>query len=72
MTMQRCKILRIDEQMYGCEEPDPDQPLLCDVTLLAEDGTQSVLPYPDAALRAANLNEGDRVEVSDGRICKAE
>ena len=58
-TIPRYKILRIDEQMYGREEPAPDQPILCDVTLLGADGTRRVLPYPDEALRAANLNEGD-------------
>lgn len=45
-TIPRYKILRIDEQMYGCEEPAPDQPILCDVTLLGADGTRRVLPLP--------------------------
>ena len=71
-TIPRYKILRIDEQMYGCEEPAPDQPILCAVTLLGADGTRRVLPYPDEALRAANLNEGDGVTMRDGQLYKAE
>ena len=27
------RIVRIDEQMYGCEELPAGQPVLCDVTL---------------------------------------
>ena len=27
------RVLRIDEQMYGCEELPAGQPVLCDVTL---------------------------------------
>ena len=71
-TRARYKILRMDGQMYGCEEPAPDQPILCDVTLLGADGTRRVLPYPDEALRAANLNEGDGVTVRDGQLYKDE
>ena len=56
-TIPRYKILRIDEQMYGCEEPTPDQPILCVVPLLGA---------------AANLNEGDGVTVRDGQLYKDE
>ena len=45
------KIFRIEEQMYGCEEPPADQPILVDVVLEGADGTRRVLPYPDEALR---------------------
>ena len=66
------KILRIDEQMYGCEEPPADQPLLCDVLLQAADGTRRLLPYPDAALTAQNLQEGDTVTLgADEKLHKA-
>ena len=71
-TIPCYKILRIDEQMYGCEEPAPDQPILRDVTLLRADGTRRALPHPAAALRAANLNEGDGVNTRDGQLYKAE
>lgn len=64
------KILRIDEQMYGCEELPPDQPVLCDVTLESADGTRQVLPYPDEALRRADLAEGDIIRIIDGQFCK--
>ena len=52
-------VKRIDEQMYGCEEPAPGAEALVDVTLVAPDGVKRVLPYPDAALAAADINEGD-------------
>ncbi len=54
-------VKRIDEQMYGCEEPAPETEVLVDVTLVALDGVQRVLPYPDAALTVAGINEGDTV-----------
>ena len=67
-----CRVLRIDEQLYGCEELPAGQPVLCDVLLADAAGTQRVLPYPDEALRAANLNEGDGVTMRDGQLYKAE
>ncbi len=64
-------VKRIDEQMYGCEEPLPDAPVLVDVTLQAPDGTKRVLPYPDAALTDACINEGDTVTLTpDGQLKK--
>ena len=47
------KIFRIEEQMYGCEEPPADQPILVDVVLEGTDGTRRVLPYPDERCAAA-------------------
>ena len=61
-------VKRIDEQMYGCEEPAPGAEVLVDVTLIAPDGTQRVLPYPDAALVAADINEGDTVKLTAGGV----
>ena len=64
-------VKRIDEQMYGCEEPAPGAEVLVDVTLVATDGVKRVLPYPDAALAAADINEGDTaVLTSDGLLKK--
>ena len=57
------KIFRIEEQLYGCEEPPADQPILVDVVLEGADGTRRVLPYPDEALRRGGMEEGDSVEV---------
>ena len=53
----------IDEQMYGCEEPAPDLEIMVDVTLQAPNGAELVLPYPDAALTAADINEGDKIVI---------
>lgn len=66
------RVLRIDEQLYGCEELPAGQPVLCDVLLADAAGTQRVLPYPDEALRATNLNEGDGVTIRDGQLYKAD
>ena len=57
-------VKRIDEQMYGCEEPAPGAEVLVDVTLRAPGGVKVVLPYPDAALAAADIHEGDVVVVT--------
>lgn len=65
------KILRIDEQLYGCEEPPADQPILVDVTLESADGARRIMPYPDETLRADGIDEGDFVEIVDGRFIKA-
>lgn len=65
------KVLRIDEQMYGCEELPADQPLLCDVVLKSPDGVHRVLPYPDAELRALGIEEGTAVMLdADGTMKK--
>lgn len=64
------KILRIDEQMYGCEEPPADQPILCDVLLESADGTRTLLPYPDEELTRLAIREGDTVELLNGKIAK--
>ena len=64
-------VKRIDEQMYGCEEPAPGAEVLVDVTLVTPDGARQVLPYPDAALMAADINEGDTVVLTaDGLLKK--
>ena len=48
------RVLRIDEQLYGCEELPAGQPVLCDVTLADFAGARRTLPYPDKELiRAA-------------------
>ena len=60
------KIFRIEEQMYGCEEPPADQPILVDVVLESADGTRRVLPYPDDALRRGGLEEGYSVKLTYG------
>lgn len=41
------RVLRIEEQMYGCEELPAGQPVLCDVTLADLAGERRTLPYPD-------------------------
>ena len=56
-------VKRIDEQMYGCEEPAPDLEIMVDVTLQAPNGAELVLPYPDAALTAADIIEGDKIVI---------
>ena len=56
-------VKRIDEQMYGCEEPAPDLEIMVDVTLQAPNGAELVLSYPDAALTAADINEGDKIVI---------
>ena len=44
---------------------------MVDVTLVAPDGVKRVLPYPDAALAAADINEGDTaVLTADGLLKK--
>ena len=71
MEEKNYRVLRIEEQPYGCEELPEGQPVLCDVLLEAADGTQRVLPYPDAELTRLDINEGSTVTLRDHRLAKA-
>ena len=71
MEEKNYRVLRIEEQLYGCEELPEGQPVLCDVLLEAADGTQRVLPYPDAELTRLDINEGSTVTLRDHRLIKA-
>ena len=62
------KIFRIEEQMYGCEEPPADQPIPVDVVLEGADGTRRVLPYPDEALRREVREELGVTEFTPERL----
>ena len=56
------RVLRIEEQMYGCEELPAGQPVLCDVTLA----------YPDKELTRLGIDEGSMVVLTaDGTLKKA-
>ena len=68
MEEKNYRVLRIEEQLYGCEELPEGQPVLCDVLLEAADGTQRVLPYPDAELTRLDINEGSTVTHSSGGV----
>ena len=69
--MERCRVLRIEEQMYGCEELPEGAEVCCDVTVEAADGTRKTLSCPDAALIRQGIGEGDRV-LWDGMELKKE
>ena len=65
------RALRIDEQMYGCEELPAGQPVLCDVTLTDAAGAARILPYPDKELICLGIDEGDTVcLLPDGTLHK--
>ena len=57
-------VLRIDEQLYGCEELPAGQPVLCDVTLADPAGKTRTLPYPDKELTRLGIDEGDAVALA--------
>ncbi len=64
------KILRIDEQDFGCEgRPDGAEPMV-DVTLQAPDGTKQIFEEKDALLYERNINEKDNVIIEDGHLSK--
>ena len=66
------RVVRIDEQMYGCEELPEGQPVCCDVLLEDETGERRVIAYPDAALTRLGIDEGDTVALAaDGTLKKA-
>ena len=68
--METYRVLRIEEQLYGCEELPEGQPVLCDVLLENDAGERRVLPYPDAALTALDINEGDTLALTAHKLSK--
>lgn len=71
--MEILRVLRIDEQDYGCEELPEGQPLLWDVSLSDESGAVRVLPAADALLTRQDIREGDLVRLSpDGELLKCD
>ena len=69
--MPEYRVLRIDEQLYGCEELPAGQPVLCDVTLADPAGERRTLPYPDKELTRLGIDEGSRVHLlPDGTLHK--
>lgn len=65
------RVLRIDEQLYGCEELPAGQPVLCDVTLADPAGERRTLPYPDKELTRLGIDEGSMVVLTtDGTLKK--
>ena len=69
--MPEYRVLRIDEQLYGCEELPAGQPVLCDVTLTDAAGAVRILPYPDKELTRLGIDEGDTVRLlPDGTLHK--
>ena len=59
------RVLRIDEQLYGCEELPEGQPVCCDVLLEDAAGNRRVISYPDQELTALGIQEGGRVELTN-------
>ena len=69
--METFQVLRIEEQMYGCEELPAGQPVLCDMTLQDAAGNTRLLPYPDKELIRLSIDEGDTVALRlDGTLEK--
>lgn len=64
------RVLRIDEQLYGCEELEEGQSVCCDVLLEDADGGRRVISYPDKELTALDIQEGDRVALTDHKLHK--
>ena len=40
--MERYRVVRLEEQMYGCEELPEGAEVCCDVTVEAADGTRKI------------------------------
>lgn len=69
--METYRVLRIEEQLYGCEELPAGQLVLCDVTLTDAAGAARILPYPDKELICLGIDEGDTVcLLPDGTLHK--
>ncbi len=64
---------RIDEDLdFGCEDRSDGDPVMAVVTMHAEDGSELVQKFEDAALINAGIEAGSRVYVDEnGRLQKA-
>ena len=61
--MPEYRVLRIEEQMYGCEE--------LPAVLEGTDGACCTLPWPDKELTRLGIDEGSRVHLlPDGTLQK--
>ena len=69
--MERYRVVRIEEQMYGCEELPEGAEVCCDVTAEAADGTRKTLSCPDAELTRQGTDEGDTVLWDGAALRKA-
>ena len=59
-------VLRIDEDLdFGCEARRADEPVMAVVTLQDEQGNQIRMRYPDQRLYDQNINENDRVMITE-------
>ena len=68
--MECYRVVRLEEQMYGCEELSEDAPLLCEI-LLEGPGGRRVVTCPDALLTQRGIQEGDAVQLlADGTLQK--
>lgn len=70
--MEVFRVLRIDEQLYGCEELPEGQPVCCDLLLEAANGIRRTLAYPDKELTRLGINEGDLVRLLPGGVLQKE
>ena len=69
--MPEYRVLRIDEQLYGCEALRAGQPVLCDETLTDAAWAARILPYPDRALTCLGIDAGAPVcLLPDGTLHK--
>lgn len=70
--METYRVLRIDEQLYGCEELPEGEEVRCDVLLEDAAGLRRVSAQPDALLSARGICEGSAVRFdSDGTLLPA-
>ena len=60
------RVVRIEEQLYGCEERPEGEPVRCDVLLENAAGARRALAYPDAELTRLGIDEGGWVCLRPG------
>ena len=69
--MPEYRVLRIEEQMYGCEELPAGQPVLCGVVLEGTVAAGCTLPYPGKELTGVGIAVSSRVHLlPDGTLQK--
>ena len=60
------KVLCIDEDVdFGCEERSENEPVMAVVTLLDENGKETVIKMEDQLLYDRDINEGDMVTMDE-------
>lgn len=69
-SLEYYKVLRIDENDFGCEEISEDAEVMVIVTLKSQNGCKKEILHSDNLLYERNIHEGDTVYIQNNTLIK--